>query len=70
MKLCELIDERLMDKDMSKPELARRTYVSTVAAYKWTQGKTIPSPVSTVIICDELDITPEEWFAALRETVA
>lgn len=68
MTTGKLIKEKLRTNHIRQRELADITQVSEVAVCKWVADKVLPTSDKVVIICDTLDITPNEWFDALRES--
>ena len=67
MTLGELIENKRIEHNISKTALAEATLSTPQAVWKWSEDKAIPNPQSTILICDTLGITPNEWFDALRE---
>ena len=62
--LCMTISERLFnilqEKGISMPELSRMTGISRHTIFDWQRRKTNPGADKIMIICEALQITPEE----------
>ena len=65
---CEVkrmtISERLFtimnEKNISMPELSRKTSISRFTIYDWQRRETNPGADKIMVICEALEITPEE----------
>lgn len=67
MTIGELITTKRIALNITRAALAEATMSTPQAVWKWGEDKSIPNPQSTILICDTLGITPNEWFDALRE---
>uniref|UniRef100_UPI00351BE2DE helix-turn-helix transcriptional regulator n=1 Tax=Endozoicomonas sp. Mp262 TaxID=2919499 RepID=UPI00351BE2DE len=52
---------------MYKNQLAHAVGVSSVAVNKWTRGKSLPSLLMLMQICEALDATPNSLLIDMRE---
>ncbi len=62
-RLFSILDER----DISIPELGRMTGISRFTINDWHKKKTNPGSDKIMIICEALEITPEELLMGGRE---
>ena len=65
------ISERLFmimeEKGISMPELSRMTGISRHTIFDWQRRKTNPGADKIMIICEALQITPEELLAGKKK---
>ena len=65
------ISERLFgimeEKNISIPELSRMTGISRHTIFDWHKKNTNPGADKIMVICEALQITPEELLAGKRD---
>lgn len=60
MTISERLFKILQEKGISMPELSRMTGISRHTIFDWQRRKTNPGADKIMIICEALQITPEE----------
>lgn len=60
MTISERLFAIMKEKNVSMPELSRRTGISRFTIYDWQRRETNPGSDKIMIICEALSITPEE----------
>ena len=60
MTIGERLFEIMKEKDISMPELSRMTGISRHTIFDWQRRKTNPGADKIMVICEALQISPEE----------
>jgi len=70
MTISERLFEIMKEKEISVGNLSRLTGISRQTIYDWQKKNTNPGADKIMIICEALQITPEELLAGKRNNVA
>ena len=70
MTISERLFHIMDDKQISMPELARMTGISRHTIFDWQRRKTNPGADKIMIICEALQISPEELLVGAGESAA
>ena len=60
MTISERLFNIMQEKDISMPELSRMTGISRHTIYDWQKKNTNPGADKIMVICEALQISPEE----------
>ena len=60
MTISERLFQIMKKKNVSMPELSRMTGISRHTIYDWQKKNTNPGSDKIMVICEALEITPEE----------
>ena len=60
MTISERLFQIMREKNVSMPELSRMTGISRHTIYDWQKKNTNPGADKIMVICETLQITPEE----------
>lgn len=60
MTISERLFTIMNEKNISMPELSRKTSISRFTIYDWQRRETNPGADKIMVICEALEITPEE----------
>ena len=63
MTISERLFSIMQEKDISMPELSRQTGISRHTIFDWQRRKTNPGSDKIMIICEVLQVTPEELLS-------
>lgn len=63
MTISERLFKIMEDKNISMPELSRMTGISRHTIFDWQRRNTNPGADKIMIICEALNISPEELLA-------
>ena len=67
MTISERLFHIMDDKQISMPELSRMTGISRHTIFDWQRRKTNPGADKIMIICEALQISPEELLVGSTE---
>ena len=67
MTISERLFHIMREKDVSMPELSRMTGISRHTIYDWQKKNTNPGADKIMIICEALQITPEELLVGTAD---
>ena len=70
MTISERLFEIMKEKEISVGNLSRLTGISRQTIYDWQKKNTNPGADKIMIICEALQVTPEELLAGKRNNVA
>ena len=70
MTISERLFEIMKKKEISVGNLSRLTGISRQTIYDWQKKNTNPGADKIMIICEALQVTPEELLAGKRNNVA
>lgn len=66
MTIGERLFEIMNEKNISMPELSRMTGISRHTIFDWQRRNTNPGADKIMIICEALEITPEELLVGKK----
>ena len=66
MTISERLFSIMKEKNISMPELSRMTGISRHTIFDWQKKNTNPGADKIMVICEALQITPEELLAGKR----
>ena len=69
MTISERLFEIMKEKEISVGNLSRLTGISRQTIYDWQKKNTNPGADKIMIICEALQVTPEELLAGKRNNV-
>ncbi len=67
MTISERLFQILREKEISVPELSRMTGISRFTIFDWKRRNTNPGSDKIMVICEALQITPEELLIGRTE---
>ncbi|MBR1450643.1 MAG: helix-turn-helix transcriptional regulator [Lachnospiraceae bacterium] len=67
MTISERLFNIMKEKDISMPELSRMTGISRHTIFDWQRRNTNPGAEKIMVICEALQITPEELLIGIPE---
>ena len=70
MTISERLFTILKEKNVSMPELSRMTGISRHTIYDWQKKNTNPGADKIMVICEALQITPEELLVGTVDDTA
>ena len=70
MTISERLFSIMEEKNISMPELSRLTGISRHTIFDWQRRGTNPGSDKIMVLCEALQVTPEELLAGKRNNVA
>ena len=70
MTISERLFSIMEEKNISMPELSRLTGISRHTIFDWQRRGTNPGADKIMVICEALQVTPEELLAGKRKNTA
>ena len=67
-KTAEYIAQKRKEKNLTQQQLAEQLFVTHKAVSKWETAKGMPDIATIPLMCDALNITPDEFFAGQDTT--